>query len=1230
MGVTNLWALLEPCGRRIDVKALRGKRVAIDASGWIFKFIKAMRDDQGELLPNAHLIGFFRRICKLLFHNIRPIFIFDGSTPVLKRQTVAERRRRRDQQEARVKKTAEKLLLNRLKQHALAQATAQGQQIQGTPATINPQNAATNTVIAASTAINQQNEENEAGPSTSRPNLQPNFTNTNETAVAANLGTSSGGGVVTDADFEVVEKSDSDSELFDFEPMLPEGETIDPVVLATLPPSVQLEVMLRLRDRQQAANRGGFEERTGRPEEFSQFQINQYLKTSTLRRQLDTLRGAGAAANGAPRPVAAEEATEYVLERDEPEIVKPQQGTEGSQQPDVVSPTAAATASAAPKGIDLSFEIGMDEVVSDDGSLGWEDIEEDAPVDPGNAGRDTTDGTTPDAANGGGEGDEHWRERAARRQKYWSLSHGFQMGRKLAQWGENEGEYPQQKGQSPPKDSSAGGGVNEDEDSQLQEAIRRSLINDAPALGKNHAHEEQLARATALIPGSIVTAEVPTRDWVPQQQQHQVQQKQREMEIFETECPGIGDNENEPIRRQNIVHHEFVAPPPIAPVQAYSSISPAMATAATAAIKNNDGGIEEEVDIDIDTRKEEEVEAVRVIEEEKTEKVISIRNADPPVQPLLSTVEKTQIDTSRVLLPLPPAAPPQARVEEEEVQEDGVTEDDNNNEEVIMPSKQANLKPAAPRPLKVVRFTESEFQPEKQQEQQQDSVVEAMEAGNIAVIGPASSRLDPQASAPPQLPPPPSPSQDINEPSSLPSSQQEAAQYEDLLSTSCPQPQQLQKPQQHQPQPPLIPPLDHATLRKEEASLRAEHRAAAGQSDTPTDIMFAECQELLQLFGLPYLIAPSEAEAQAAWLDAAGLVDGVVTDDNDAFLFGARRLYRNIFEEAKYVEEYRTDELESELGLGRERLVNLALLLGSDYTAGVAGVGVVNAVEIVRAFEGIQGLERFAKWMKDVDEEIFALAKLSGAAAGAEDKNKNEVSEESEFEVIFKQTHKNVRKSWNLPSGFPSTEVVAAYLDPKVDQSKEKFTFARPDLDLLRHFCAQKFGWEQVRIDELLIPVLKAYDERQTQQTLDNFIALRSKFAKIRSKRLREAVAGITGHDNQELVLDEELAAPPAKVKKAVKAKAAPRQRKNTKKKNVGEEQVDEDDTDCDKEIEIEIDDEILFVEETPAPGTLAIRGRGRGRERGRGRGTTTTRRSRQGQEQQQQQAAAAESAEAY
>lgn len=58
------------------------------------------------------------------------------------------------------------------------------------------------------------------------------------------------------------------------------------------------------------------------------------------------------------------------------------------------------------------------------------------------------------------------------------------------------------------------------------------------------------------------------------------------------------------------------------------------------------------------------------------------------------------------------------------------------------------------------------------------------------------------------------------------------------------------------------------------------------------------------MFGLPYIIAPMEAEAQCAYMNTVELVDGVVTDDCDVFLFGGRNVYKNIFDDRKYVETY--------------------------------------------------------------------------------------------------------------------------------------------------------------------------------------------------------------------------------------------------------------------------------------------------------------------------------------
>ena len=73
-------------------------------------------------------------------------------------------------------------------------------------------------------------------------------------------------------------------------------------------------------------------------------------------------------------------------------------------------------------------------------------------------------------------------------------------------------------------------------------------------------------------------------------------------------------------------------------------------------------------------------------------------------------------------------------------------------------------------------------------------------------------------------------------------------------------------------------------------------------------------------------------------------------------------LCRNIFEGKKYVEEYRVQDVESELGMSRDKLIQLALLLGSDYTEGVAGIGIVNAVEIVNAFPTEELLVNF-RWV---------------------------------------------------------------------------------------------------------------------------------------------------------------------------------------------------------------------------------------------------------------------------
>ena len=54
--------------------------------------------------------------------------------------------------------------------------------------------------------------------------------------------------------------------------------------------------------------------------------------------------------------------------------------------------------------------------------------------------------------------------------------------------------------------------------------------------------------------------------------------------------------------------------------------------------------------------------------------------------------------------------------------------------------------------------------------------------------------------------------------------------------------------------------------------------------------------------------------------------------------------------------------VEDEMALDRNKLILMALFLGSDYTLGIRGVGIVNAMEIVRSFDTPEALERFKTW----------------------------------------------------------------------------------------------------------------------------------------------------------------------------------------------------------------------------------------------------------------------------
>ncbi len=91
MGVHGLWDLLAPAARKIKIQALEDKTLAIDVSIWLIQMLQGYISYGKEDFQNAHLVGILRRIVKMLIYGIKPVFVFDGKCPDLKKQTIRMR-----------------------------------------------------------------------------------------------------------------------------------------------------------------------------------------------------------------------------------------------------------------------------------------------------------------------------------------------------------------------------------------------------------------------------------------------------------------------------------------------------------------------------------------------------------------------------------------------------------------------------------------------------------------------------------------------------------------------------------------------------------------------------------------------------------------------------------------------------------------------------------------------------------------------------------------------------------------------------------------------------------------------------------------------------------------------------------------------------------------------------------------------------------------------------------
>jgi flap endonuclease-1 len=161
--------------------------------------------------------------------------------------------------------------------------------------------------------------------------------------------------------------------------------------------------------------------------------------------------------------------------------------------------------------------------------------------------------------------------------------------------------------------------------------------------------------------------------------------------------------------------------------------------------------------------------------------------------------------------------------------------------------------------------------------------------------------------------------------------------------------------------------------------------AKATMTSKLTREMVAEARELLRLLGLPTVQAPSEGEAQAAHMAREGRVWAAASKDYDTLLFGAPRLLRFLTISGKeflpskgafrpLVPEVL--ELDAELarwGITREGLIDLAILVGTDFNDGVHGIGPKKALALVQRHGRI---EEMPAEIRDAVGDVAALREI--------------------------------------------------------------------------------------------------------------------------------------------------------------------------------------------------------------------------------------------------------------
>ena len=1156
MGVTGLWSIVQPCARPIKLETLNRKRLAVDASIWIYQFLKAVRDKEGNALRNSHVVGFFRRICKLLFFGIKPVFVFDGGAPALKRQTISGRKKRREGRREDAVRTAGKLLAVQMQRRAeendrrrREEAEQMRNQIAEEEEEV-PDNLVYVDELQMTAQERIQNRQFKKKDAYHLPNLDVSLTE---------MGAPNDPRIMSHEELEEYARqfhTGEDVNVYDFSKIDFNGPFFQ-----SLPPSDRYNILnaARLRSRlRMGYSKDQLDTMFPDRMAFSRFQVERVKERNELTQRLMNINGMNGedamfGVNGGGR-VAGEKGKEYVLVKND--------GVEGGWALGVVSNKSGGERD---KPIDVDgfgTQPVQEEASEDDGF-------EDVPIEGLNRLPKRTPGNSILEYNDEYDPDEMVRRRRTLYESRLEAKNPMKNATKPDDNKTNETEggdslfLPEEIDENELDMADEDNTLFEDapaladEDEDLDRAIAMSLEQPGDeekesetAIGNSKGYgtrvsldfnerNAKIGRDFAHLTNARAhgVALRPSRDEVVDDSEV------TEAQVFSKESLHGGPQVYRPKKTERLslppppipkagISHDAAQPSPThdngfgGPLPFESLDLGKFVLGKKRKQKSDDGGGFEKEQPELRekprplppwfTNDIRESNAAQQALEEKEDRGESMFNGSRPQtdhEPLRRQLSREVIDLDA----------PKSSGEVIEVH----SSEDEGSDIIMADARPIGLDAKSGdivdmtrenHPIGLTSSSTGELSKESGQERPHENISpteggfgavdvpsgdsnsdepiewEESEHGDQAKLGSLNSlevttggSLENASSAVRSTSP-------LSEPVRL---TEMPIRFEDLAAStldsiptlpaeesvdmvpaeaedgySDPEDEELMRQL-------AVEAEEHARFasslnfksqaenaeeyEKELRQLRNQQKKDRRDADEVTHVMVTECQQLLKLFGLPYITAPMEAEAQCAELVSLGLVDGIVTDDSDIFLFGGTRVYKNMFNQAKFVECYLTADLEKEYSLDRERLIRVAHLLGSDYTDGLPTVGPVTALEILSEFET---LEAFAEWCSSVQ---------LGQKLSVEDSANT-------FRRKFRKTASKIF----LPNPFPDKRVDYAYLNPEVDNDPSSFEWGVPDLDSLRSFLMATIGWTPERTDEVLVPVIRDINRRETEGTQAN------------------------------------------------------------------------------------------------------------------------------------------------